>query len=242
MEGIRSLKGVGDYTAAAIGSIAFGLPVAVVDGNVYRLLSRYYGISTPINSTEGKKEFAALAQSLLPVHQASAFNQAMMDFGAVQCTPANPRCGDCPLMESCAAFRSGEVERLPVKLRKLKVSERRLTYIYIRHQGMTAIHRRPSGDIWQGLYEPWVIEDGQLSAAEGTVPCVPPPPLHRCQLLARQVKHVLTHRIIYADFYLWEADERPLLPADYFWISETDIDRYAVPRLIEILFEKLPHD
>lgn len=100
-EDIKKLKGVGDYTAAAIGSIAFNLPVAVVDGNVYRVLSRYYGIETPINSTEGKKEFAALAQSLLPTDQPSSFNQAMMDFGAIQCTPKSPHCLDCPLTERC---------------------------------------------------------------------------------------------------------------------------------------------
>ena len=131
LDGIKSLKGVGDYTAAAIGSIAFNLPVAVVDGNVYRVLSRYYGITTPINTTEGKREFAALAQSLLPTDQASAFNQAMMDFGAVQCTPQGAQCLTCPLADSCTAFREGRVGQLPVKLKTLKVKERRLLYIYI---------------------------------------------------------------------------------------------------------------
>ena len=115
LEGIKSLKGVGDYTAAAIGSIAFGLPAAVVDGNVYRVLSRHFGISTPINSTEGKKEFALLAQSLLP-KDSSAYNQAIMDFGAIQCTPSSPNCSSCPLIESCIAFREGRVNELPVML------------------------------------------------------------------------------------------------------------------------------
>ena len=127
IEEIRQLKGVGDYTAAAIGSIAFGLPAAVVDGNVYRVLSRHFGIDTPINTTEGKKVFAALAQSLLPdspskysltSHHSpltSEYNQAIMDFGAIQCTPQSPRCDVCPLMESCAAFREGRVGELPVK-------------------------------------------------------------------------------------------------------------------------------
>ena len=122
IEGIKSLKGVGDYTAAAIGSIAFDLPVAVVDGNVYRVLSRHFGISTPINSTEGKREFAALAQSLLPAQQASSFNQAMMDFGALQCTPSKPLCLQCPLQDSCVAFLEGCVAELPVKLKTLKVA------------------------------------------------------------------------------------------------------------------------
>ena len=223
LEGIRQLKGVGDYTAAAIGSIAFGLPAAVVDGNVYRVLSRHYGISTPINSTEGKKEFTALAQELLPAGEASAFNQAMMDFGALQCTPANPRCLLCPLQDTCVALREGRIGELPVKLKTLKVKERRLVYIYVRYQGQTVLRRRPAGDIWQGLYEPLHVE----SAPDGAI------------LLRQNVKHVLTHRIIYADFYLWEPDERPQLPEGYFWIREEDIDNYGVSRLVEMLFSIL---
>jgi len=220
IEGLRRLKGVGDYTAAAIGSMAFGLPAAVVDGNVYRVLSRHYGISTPINTTEGKHEFAALAQSLLPAAHAADYNQAIMDFGAVQCTPQSPRCDTCPLMDTCAAFREGRVGLLPVKQKTLKVRERRLTYIYIRCQGMTAIHRRGAGDIWQGLYEPW------LTTTE---------PPHGAVLLCQDVKHVLTHRVLYADFYLLETDERPPLPADYIWVDEPALSDYAMPRLIEKL-------
>ena len=219
IEGIKQLKGVGDYTAAAIGSIAFGLPAAVVDGNVYRVLSRHFGIDTPINTTEGKKLFAALAQSLLPPQEASAYNQALMDFGAIQCTPQSPHCDDCPLMETCSAFREGKVSELPVKQKTLVVKECHLTYIYLRCNGETAIHRRPAGGIWQGLYEPLLMEQVPAGAL----------------LLRHNVKHVLTHRVIYADFWLWETDERPALPDGYFWIKETELDRYAVPRLIEKL-------
>ena len=221
IEGLRSLKGVGDYTAAAIGSIAFGLPAAVVDGNVYRVLARHFGIDTPINSTEGKKVFAALAQELLPVSEASDYNQAIMDFGAIQCTPQSPRCSDCPLMESCAALRSGRVGELPVKQKTLKVRERHLIYIYVRCQGFVAIHRRGAGDIWQGLWEPLLMEEVPKGAL----------------LLRQNVKHVLTHRILLADFFLWEVAERPSLPDDYIWIREELLDDYAVPRLVERLYE-----
>lgn len=223
LEGIKQLKGVGDYTAAAIGSIAFGLPAAVVDGNVYRVLARHYGIATPINTTEGKKEFTALAQSLLPVDDASAYNQAIMDFGAIQCTPKSPRCPVCPLVESCVALRENKTDQLPVKLKTLKVKERHLIYTYIRCQGYTAIHRRPAGDIWQGLYEPLLTDEPHPGAI----------------LLRQNQKHILTHRVIHADFYLLETAERPDLPADYIWISEADIDQYAVPRLVELLLEEL---
>ena len=205
LEEIKKLKGVGDYTAAAIASIAFGLPAAVVDGNVYRVLARHYGIDTPINTTEGKKVFAALAQELLPSTEASAYNQAIMDFGAIQCTPQSPHCERCPLMESCEAFRTGRIAQLPVKLKNLKIHERHLTYIYIRCQGQTAIRRRGPGDIWQGLWEPVLVE------ADSVIPSA-------AQLLRKNVKHVLTHRVLYADFYLLESNDKPEIPLDYIWI------------------------
>ena len=227
LEEIKQLKGVGDYTAAAIGSIAFGLPAAVVDGNVYRVLARHFGIDTPINTTEGKKLFAALAQELLPPNEAAAYNQAIMDFGAVQCTPQSPKCMECMLAESCEAMRSGRVNELPVKLKTLKVTERHLIYIYIRCQGQTAIRRRGSGDIWQGLWEPVLVD------AESAVPPT-------ARLLRQNVKHVLTHRVLYAHFYLLETDKRPKLPSDYIWIAESALDNYALPRLIEVLLSFLP--
>ena len=231
IEEIKKLKGVGDYTAAAIASIAFGLSAAVVDGNVYRVLARHFGIDTPINTTEGKKLFAAMAQELLlPALNregmgAGLYNQAIMDFGAIQCTPQSPKCESCPLMESCEAFRTDRVHELPVKLKTLKIRERHLTYIYIRCQGQTAIHRRGAGDIWQGLWEIWLTD---------TIP-------YGAVLLRQNVKHVLTHRVLYADFYLWETDEKPSLPPDYIWIPEADTDNYALPRLIEILLDCVPH-
>lgn len=230
LDGIKKLKGVGDYTAAAIGSIAFGLPAAVVDGNVYRVLARHYGIDTPINTTQGKRLFTELAQSLLPVDQPASFNQAMMDFGAIQCTPTSPKCVLCPLQESCEAFRSGRVGELPVKEKKLTIQTRRFTYMYIRCQGKTAIRKRAAGDIWQGLWEPVLAEGcGMLAGAK---------------LLRKDVKHVLTHRILLADFYLLETEAFPALPEGYIWIDETELDKYAVPRLIELLHEAVfsnPH-
>ena len=248
LEGIKNLKGVGDYTAAAIGSFAFGLPTAVVDGNVYRVLARHYGITTPINTTEGKKEFTALAQSLIPqtsphttYHSSlvGAFNQAMMDFGATQCTPTNPRCADCPLQETCSAFREGRIDELPVKLRTLKVKERHLVYIYIRYQGQTALHRRPAGDIWQGLYEPLEVSGEEFTLNLTPRSALPLGSSKNPLLLKKNVKHILTHRIIYADLYLWEPTEKPSLPDGYFWVSEADRDQYAVPRLVERFYAAL---
>lgn len=259
LDEIRQLKGVGDYTAAAIGSIAFGLPAAVVDGNVYRVLARHFGIDTAINTTDGKKTFTALAQVLLPVLSKSVgdsrsgecgvrsencsvavYNQAIMDFGAMMCTPQAPRCVECPLIESCVAFRDGRVGELPVKRKTLKVKERHLTYIYVRCQGETAIHRRGAGDIWQGLWEPFLIEDGKLKMEDGAW-CMEDFNFQyfNFQCVKCNVKHVLTHRVLYADFYLLETEEKPELPPDYIWIKESELDDYAKPRLIEILLESV---
>lgn len=284
LEGIKQLKGVGDYTAAAIGSFAFDIPAAVVDGNVYRVLARYFGIDTPINSTQGKKEFAALAQSLLPSSKASdslssfspasdfqsslslvaAYNQAMMDFGAIQCTPQSPKCLLCPLAETCEAMRTNRVAELPVKQKTMKLKTCHLSYIYIRCKGETAIHRRGEGDIWQGLWEPFNASDiaeacASPSSAQASLSSTKfstsltklssfkkelAADLHlsnvdALQLLAQDVKHVLTHRILLADFYLLETEAHPQLPDDYIWIKEEEIEDYGIPRLIELLLEKI---
>ena len=223
LEGIRDLKGVGDYTAAAIGSIAFGLPAAVVDGNVYRVLSRYYGIDTPVGSTAAKKEFTALAQSLLPADRPGDFNQAMMDFGAIQCTPASPACLTCPLADTCVALREGRVESLPVRQRAAAVQTRQLVYVYLRCQGHTAIRRRGAGDIWQGLWEPLTE---LLPGVEA-------------KLLRQGVRHQLTHRTLIADFYLAETQQAPALPDGYVWIKEAELNNYAKPRLFELLLQSL---
>ena len=199
---IRSLKGVGDYTAAAIGSIAFGLPAAVVDGNVYRVLARFYGMAEPVGTTEAKKAFSTRAQALLPEDRPGDFNQAMMDFGAMQCTPAAPRCESCPLADRCEALRSGRTALLPVKKPSAPVKTRRLHYVYVRCGGQVAFHRRGPGDIWQGLWEPY-LEEGDFQGFPDMKP------------ICSGVRHQLTHRTLVADLYLLDCEERPLLPADY---------------------------
>lgn len=270
LKGIKALKGVGDYTAAAIACFAFGVPAAVVDGNVYRVLARYFDIDVPINSSQGKRVFAELAQSLLPQSEAVAYNQGIMDFGAMVCTPMAPRCAECPLMVSCAAFRSERVDLLPVKLKTVKVRERHLAYVFVRcwERGdgvpMTAIHRRSKGDIWQGLWEPFnasvaderasspeeiarmlyskcsevdgaevLLRQGEGLSADMDFPagkCNSKLPVLR--LVAKGVKHVLTHRILLVDFYMLDVTSRPALPDGYVWVSEEELERYAMPKVI----------
>lgn len=229
---LKTLKGVGDYTAAAIASIAFGEPVAVVDGNVYRVLSRYFGIDTPIDSTEGKKEFQTLAQSLLPINEPADYNEAIMDFGATQCTPNSPHCTTCPLCETCVAFRKQRINELPVKSKKVKQRERHFTYLYIEYEGKIAIHQRGAGDIWQGLWE--FPQAEQLTSSEDSVWKT------EAQLLKKGVKHILTHQILLADIYLWQPKNRPQLPSEFIWIEKQDLENYALPRLIEILLKAVP--
>ena len=249
LEGIRALKGVGDYTAAAIGSICFDLPAAVVDGNVYRVLARHFGIDTPVGTTQAKKEFTALAQKLLPPGEAAAFNQGMMDFGALQCTPQNPDCLTCPLQATCHAFRTGRVELLPVKKPAVAVQERHFNYIYLRWNGQTAIRKRGAGDIWQGLWEPLVIPSALPAASKNyfsgrcpknQFPDANAMPTHAEGVLLRAgVKHQLTHRTLIVDFYLWEPATKPELPEGYIWVKETELDHYAKPRLFELLLQEI---
>lgn len=229
---LKTLKGVGDYTAAAIASIAFGEPVAVVDGNVYRVLSRYYGIETPIDSTEGKKGFQALAQSLLPINEPADYNEAIMDFGATQCTPNSPHCSACPLCETCVAFREQRINELPVKSKKVKQRERHFTYLCIEYEGKIAIHQRGAGDIWQGLWE--FPQEEYLTSSEDSAWKT------EAQLLQKGVKHILTHQILLADIYLWQPTRRPQLPSEFIWIEKQDLENYALPRLIEILLKAVP--
>lgn len=250
--GIRSLRGVGDYTAAAIASFAFGLPYAVVDGNVYRVLARYFDIDVPIDSSQGRKVFAALAQEVMDTVSPAVYNQAIMDFGALQCTPRAPRCMLCPLVESCAGRAAGRVESLPVKSHAVKVTTRYFTYLYIQAPGKTVLRKRSEGDIWQGLYEPLLLEtDRQLELDEL---CAHPSVYPLLELdgnvsmpvcLRTGVRHQLSHRLLLADFYWLELPRIPRPDewdeAGMQWVDETDLKQYAVPRLVDSLWDAVEH-
>ncbi len=249
-ERIRALKGVGDYTAAAIASFAFGLPHAVVDGNVYRVLSRYFGVDMPIDTTAGKRYFAALAAEVLDKSRPAHYNQAIMDFGALQCTPHcdAERCAACPLADSCKAHAEGHPEFYPQKQRTTSVQERHLTYLYISVGGYTCLRRRAGGDIWQGLYEPLVLEsEGRLAERE-LMKRSPVKELlagqgARLTLLKQGVRHQLSHRLLIVDFYRLEPEARPEVPTEgleevgYVWVPTSELGRYAVPRLVSLLWE-----
>ena len=243
--GVRALKGVGEYTAAAVCSFAYGMPYAVVDGNVYRVLSRWLGIDTPVDSAEGKKLIAGVAGELLDRERPGLYNQAIMDFGALQCTPSAPDCLLCPLNDSCVAHRKGLTGSLPVKQHKTKVTARYFNYIYVRMGAYTLIHKRTGEDIWKNLFELPLVETEKELSVEEFLAC---PQLHALlagaespvvRPLLRGVKHVLSHRVIYANFYeVALPDTAAPFPPDCLRAKADELGNYAVPRLIHAFLEK----
>ena len=157
-----SLKGIGDYTAAAIASFAFNQPYAVVDGNVFRVLARFFGIQTPVDSTEGKKLFRSLANSLIDKKEPAEYNQAIMDFGAVVCKPVLPLCQECPLQKKCIASQKNFVSILPIKEKGIKTRQRFFNYLVVQRGGKIYINQRTEKDIWQNLYEFILIETDRM--------------------------------------------------------------------------------
>ena len=241
---VLALKGVGEYTAAAICSFAYNMPYAVVDGNVYRVLSRYLGIETPIDSTEGKKLFASLAGEFLDKSRPAVYNQAIMDFGAIQCTPQNPACLFCPLAGSCMALSKSMVAQLPVKQHKTKTTERFLNYIYVRAGACTFINKRTGNDIWKNLFELPLIEtassvtEEELLALPEFIKLFDKEEVPVVRSICRNVKHVLSHRVLYANFYEVVLPEKTKSFSSYLKIKTNELEQYAVPKLIHAFLEK----
>lgn len=242
---VLALKGIGEYTAAAIVSFAWNQPYPVVDGNVFRFLSRLFSLDTPIDSGKGKKQFAELAGLLMNPAEAGLHNQAVMEFGALQCVPQNPDCTVCPLQNKCMAYAAGKADAYPVKQNKTKTRTRYFHYLYIICKGYTWLRRREGKDIWAGLYEFPLIEtegpmdfaDLQQTAAFRNLLGEAGPLQISTELTG--VKHVLSHQVLYASFYKVEIEcGTPALPA-YLSVPVEEIDNYAVPRLIHIYLEKL---
>lgn len=226
------LKGIGTYTAAAVASFAFGEQVAVVDGNVFRVLARFFGMEDDISSPKGVKQFQALAQMLLPTQQASTYNQAMMEFGALQCTPQKPNCMYCPLQTNCVAFATSRQGILPVKTNKIKQKERFFHYLILQHQDKYAMRKRGLGDIWAGLYDFALTEFAQETPLHRPATL---PALHKIKHESKYYKHVLTHQILRAKFWLISVEEQPILNTaqdSFEWYSLAEIQNLPKPILI----------
>ena len=243
-EGVRALSGVGDYTAAAICSFAYDMPCAVVDGNVYRVLTRFFGIDRPIDSAAGKREVGRLANELLSKEHPADYNQAIMDFGALLCTPRQPGCDACPLSGGCRALEQQAVEAYPVKSHKTKVIDRYFHFIYVRAGAYTFINKRHADDIWKGLYELPLVETDfpmdveQLLHSEAYGRLLAPGEQPQLRLLQQGVKHQLSHRMIHASFFEVVLPEQTRSFSTYLKVPLAEVDNYAVPRLIHAFLEK----
>ena len=233
-DGLIELKGIGDYTASAIASICFDGPNAVVDGNVFRFLSRYFGVETPINSTKGFKEFKAIAQRILPESNRGEHNQAIMEFGARQCKPSSPLCDQCPFVNSCVAVQKNLIEKLPVKIRKTKVSKRYFNYlVFISNDLKTVLKQRTGKGIWQNLYEfPLLESQSSLSESEilnsdGFKELLNGNEFDLSLYNEDEVVHKLSHQHLHSKFWILRVDNLPLKG-----ISINSIGRYPVPKLV----------
>lgn len=208
---LLQLKGVGKYTAAAIASIAFKESVPVVDGNVYRVLSRVFGIEEDVSSIQGVKAFYALAQYLVPKEDADLYSQAIMEFGAIHCTPFNPKCKSCIFKKHCVAFHTDRQHVLPVKKRKVTIKPRFFHYFVIQGADKLYMKRRTTHDIWQGLYDFYLVEDSQLRAPD----CLEDALVRSICCLESSIvsqptsyRHLLTHRRLYVHFWHVRATAR----------------------------------
>lgn len=241
---IISLKGVGEYTAAAIASIAFHEPHAVVDGNVYRVIARLFGIALSIHSSEGKKVIKEMAQSLLDIKDPGRYNQAVMDFGAIICTPVQPKCTLCVLQDYCIAFAGNQVGKLPVNDRKILIRNRYFYYFHILHNGNTYLQKRNGSDIWKNLFEFPLIETPESSdfaelerneAFRKLFSGIPALSVnHRLA-----IKHQLTHQAIHTHFYqITIPDEVSYnTPEGILKIENEQLSEFPVSRLIHKYLE-----
>lgn len=230
---ILELKGVGHYTAAAIASFAYNLPYAVLDGNVFRVLSRIFDIETPIDSTEGKKQFSALANQVLPKKKAGEFNQGIMDFGAVICKPV-PECHQCFFSVHCEAYLKGKQEILPVKEKKIRIRQRWMNYIVLQYKEEIAIRRRTSKDIWQELHEFILIESNkqlnpkQLMYLFDKEFSVSPYKL----VQSTRLQQKLTHQSIEFCILHLRLEKKQTVPG-FSWISKNKLSNLAFPKTLQ---------
>jgi len=235
--GLLRLKGVGEYTAAAIASIAFGLPHATVDGNVYRLLSRVFEIHTPTDTGKGKKEFTHLANKLIDPSQPGNFNQAVMEFGAIQCKPKNPDCESCPLNQHCAARKNGTIDLLPIKKGKTKIRKRYFNYLVIEHEQYTYLNKRTENDIWKNLYEFPMAETNEKSELAVILKnyemLFSPETEIQIKKESHWQKQVLTHQHIFYRFIYLKIDGKMKIPSPLIRVNKKDIFNFAVPKPIE---------
>lgn len=230
---IIKLKGIGEYTAAAIASFAFNEAVAVVDGNVYRVLSRLFDIDLAINSTKGKKYFFELAQSLINENEPDVFNQGIMEFGALHCTPLKPKCESCPLQVNCLSFANNTISERPQKEKKTKVRDRYFHYLIFNENENTLIEKRTAKDIWQNLYQFPLIESIEETFPQEIKNVTSEAP----GKISKNILHVLSHQRIHAKFYHFNHFPNKVAE-NWNEIKLKNIQDYPLPRIIDRYLEE----
>ena len=240
-DSIKKLKGVGDYTAAAISSFCFKLPYAVLDGNVYRLLSRYFGIDVPIDTSIGKKKFKEISQELICKREPDIYNQAIMEFGSLQCRSKNPNCSQCILKSTCDSYETELVSLLPIKSKLSKVVDRYFNFIIFISGSYTFIHKRKNG-IWKSLYQFPLIE-GEFSFDEIKNKSEWRHLINNKEINLKYssstITHKLTHQRIHAVFHHVEIED--LHSKEYMRVDLSTLQNYPTPRLIEKYIQGLNH-
>jgi A/G-specific adenine glycosylase len=241
-EQLIKLKGIGEYTAAAIASFSANEAKAVVDGNVYRVLARYFGIYDPINSTIGKKTFQAIANDLLDTQNPALHNQAMMEFGAMLCKPKNPACGICPVHNGCFAFASNATTALPVKLKTVKVRERFLNYFLITDSDTVLMNKRGDKDIWANMYDLPMVETPSLLPIDDLINLPQVTDIFGTDIkITEEVavqKHILTHQRLYVR--LIKTTSKPIKSEpNWFYSTVENLHNLALPRIVFILIKNI---
>jgi A/G-specific adenine glycosylase len=242
-ESILKLKGIGEYTAAAITSFAWDLPYPVVDGNVFRFLSRLFMIDDPVDTQKGKKYFTTLAGLVMGEASPGLFNQAIMEFGALQCIPSSPDCTQCPFFDNCLAYNKRVISEYPVKQNKTKTKDLYLYYFHIHWKEFTYLHIRKDKGIWQNLFEFPLVEsekaiDPETLIQKGIFPTfISTGNIDSFRFIIQNRKHILSHRILYATFIEIFLIDEPEIPEPIIRIKETDIEQYPVHRLMEYYIE-----
>ncbi len=242
---ILKLKGIGPYTASAISSFAYDLPHASIDGNVIRVITRLFGIKESIDTRTTAKKIAEIAEQLLDRHNPSAHNQAIMEFGALQCVPKNPACEQCPFMLSCFAFQNRAVGEIPYKAKKIKQRERFFNYLFIVSKGFTFLNKRTQKDIWKNLYEFPLIETPKAALPEDLFQTKEwgiwlGKEKTEIQNISKIISHQLSHQKIHAIFYQINVKEiKPEINARFVKVKLSDLNNYAIPRLIDKYLDEI---
>ncbi len=234
-EELIKLKGIGEYTAAAISSFSANEARAVVDGNVFRVLARYYGISEPINSTKGKKLFQTIADDVLNKQHPSTHNQAIMEFGAMLCKPKNPDCGVCPIREGCMAFKNNQIAILPQKLKKLTIRTRFLNYLLFTDGNTLLMSKRADNDIWANMYDLPLIETSTQTTPSEIIALDEVTAFFGENIRTTRSfpikKHILTHQHLYVQFI--QIDATPIkLKSNWFYTAITNLNNLALPKVV----------